>query len=108
LIQLPVRKLRLVGEEFALEEVIFSLGVEADDCYYWCTQTGAELDLLVFKEGKRMEYEFKYTDAPKVMPSMRIALKDLSLDTLTVVVPGKATFPLHEQISVVGLSSLQG
>ncbi len=94
-------------EGFALEEVIFTLGVDQNDCYYWRTQTGAELDLLVFKDGKRIGYEFKYTDAPKLSRSMHIALQDLSLAELNIIIPGKELFSLHEQIKVIGLSSLK-
>ena len=83
-----------------------SLGVDADACYYWRTYTGVELDLLVFKDGQRMGYEFKYTDAPKLTASMHIALKDLSLDAINVVIPGDATFLLHEQVRVIGLNNL--
>ncbi|XWN34818.1 MAG: ATP-binding protein [Roseivirga sp.] len=99
-------KLGASWEGFALEEVIATLGVDADACYYWRTQTGVELDLLVFKDGQRLGYEFKYTDAPKLTASMRIALQDLSLDRLYVIIPGQEQFFLHEQVQVVGLKSL--
>ena len=52
------------------------------------TQSKAELDLLILKNGKRIGYEFKYSDAPKITPSMRIACEDLQLDHLYVVYPG--------------------
>ena len=93
-------------EGFALEEVIFTLGIDAEDCYYWRTQTGAELDLLVLKDGRRVGYEFKYTDAPRITPSIRIALQDLKLDKLSVVVPGEESFILSEKVDVVGLGNL--
>ncbi len=50
-----------------------------------------------------MGYEFKYSDAPKITPSMRIACQDLKLDHLYVVYPGEATFPLSEKITARGL-----
>ena len=43
-------------EGFALEEIVFSADIYYDDCYYWRTQTGVELDLLVLKDGKRVGY----------------------------------------------------
>lgn len=100
-------KLGASWEGFALEAVIFSLGVDYHDCYYWRTQTGAELDLLVSKGGKRIGYEFKYTDAPKLTHAMRVALKDLSLSELRVITPGDASFFIYEQVKVIGLEQLQ-
>ena len=51
------------------------------EAYYWATQNGAELDLLLFKDG-RIGVECKRADAPTLTPSMRIALRDLKLDEL--------------------------
>lgn len=94
-------------EGFALEEVIFSSDIYYDDCYYWRTQTGIELDLLVFKEGNRVGYEFKYADAPKITRSMRVAMDDLALDELNIVVPsGTEVYSLDENIHVRGLSTV--
>ncbi|MBM3892769.1 ATP-binding protein [Candidatus Dependentiae bacterium] len=90
-------------EGFALEETIRSLGVTAEECFFWATQADAELDLLVFKDGKRLGFEFKYTDSPKITKSMHIALADLKLDHLTVVYPGTKSFKLAENITVRGL-----
>lgn len=91
-------------EGFALEEIIRQTGALAEECYFWATQSKAELDLLIVKNGKRIGFEFKYADAPKITPSMRIACEDLKLDHLFVVYPGKMTFALSEKITARGLS----
>src|ERR1043166_2675693 len=70
-------------EGYAIEEVLKAL--RPDDAYYWATHQGAELDLLLFKRGRRVGIECKRTDAPKLTPSMRIALKELKLLRLLVV-----------------------
>lgn len=57
------------------------------DAYFWATQSGAELDLLLFESGKRIGYEFKYSETPKISRSMRVAMNDLKLDKLYVVCP---------------------
>ena len=63
-------------------------------------------DLLVFKEGKRIGYEFKYADAPKITRSMRVAMEDLALNELNIVVPsGTEVYSLDENIHVRGLST---
>lgn len=90
-------------EGFALEEIIRQEGAASEECYFWATQSNAELDLLIVKNGKRIGYEFKYTDAPKITPSMRIACEDLKLEHLYVVYPGTTTYPLSEKITVRGL-----
>ena len=66
----------------------------------------AELDLLLFRGGKRLGFEIKYTDAPKVTSSQRSALEHLRLDLLTVVCPGSTSYPLADRIEVQGLANL--
>ncbi len=91
-------------EGFALEQV---LRVAApDEAYFWATHNGAELDLLLFKTGRRIGVEFKRADAPPFTPSMRIALRDLKLDHLYVVYPGERRYALAEQVDVVPLAAL--
>ena len=69
-------------------------------------QGGAELDLLLLRDGKRLGYEFKYSERPQVTRSMRIAIEDLGLDGLTVVCPGDVRTTLAPGIDVVGVESL--
>lgn len=91
-------------EGFALEEIIRQEADRAEDCYFWATQSHAELDLMIMKDGKKIGYEFKYTDKVKITPSMRIAVHDLGLDHLFVIYPGSVDFPLDTKISARGLS----
>ena len=73
-------------EGYAIEEAINA--VEPDETYFWATHQGAELDLLLFKNGRRLGVEVKRMDAPALTPSMRIALQDLKLEQLGVLYPG--------------------
>ncbi len=77
-----------------------------DQAYFWATHAGAELDLLMFKDGLRVGVEFKRADAPHLTPSMRIALQDLALDALHVVYPGDRRYALAERVQAVPLSAL--
>lgn len=95
-------------EGFALEQIITTLGVDDNDCYYWATQNQAELDLFIYANGKRLGYEFKYTDHPRLTKSMHIAVEDLKLDELIVIVPGDVDFPLSDKIWVKGLNKVAG
>ena len=88
-------------EGFALEQVLRI--AQPDEAYFWATHAGAELDLLMFKDGRRVGVEFKRADAPQLTPSMRIALADLALDALYVVYPGERRYRLHERVEAVPL-----
>lgn len=88
-------------EGFALEQVLRL--ARPDQAWFWATHAGAELDLLMFKHGKRVGVEFKHADAPVLTPSMRIALADLELDALYVVYPGDRRYTLAEKVQAVPL-----
>ncbi|MGH7794055.1 MAG: ATP-binding protein [Candidatus Binatia bacterium] len=91
-------------EGYAVEEVIKA--VQPDDAYYWATHNGAEIDLVLFKRGRRIGVECKRADAPTFTPSMRIALADLKLDELHVVYPGEKRYALTTKVEVVPLAQL--
>lgn len=88
-------------EGFALEQVLRI--AQPDQAYFWATHQGAELDLLMFKGAQRVGVEFKRADAPRVTPSMRIAMNDLKLDALYVVYPGLHRYKLADGMEAVPL-----
>jgi uncharacterized protein len=91
-------------EGFALEHVIRT--VRPDEAYFWATHSGAELDLLLFKNGKRLGFEFKRGDAPKLTASMRTAMEDLQLENLKVIYPGETSYPLAERIEAIPITAI--
>lgn len=93
-------------EGFAMSEVVRRLDARPDECHFWATHNGAELDLLVVRGRKRMGFEFKRTDAPRVTPSMKTALEDLRLDAIDVIHAGRETYPIHRKIRAVALERL--
>jgi uncharacterized protein len=97
-------KLGASWEGFALEQVIGAL--ESRDLYFWATQAGAELDLLVRIRGRQYGFEFKYADAPGTTRSMHIAVQDLSLEHLWVIYPGRQEYSLDNKISVFPVDSI--
>jgi predicted AAA+ superfamily ATPase len=97
-------KLGASWEGFALEAVIQYYAKPAEECFFWATHAQAELDLLLFIDGKKVGFEFKYADAPKMSKSMHIACEDLALDELHVIYPGQQQYALADNVDVIGLS----
>ena len=86
-------------EGFIIEQILQKM--DTRDYYYWRTHTGVELDLLVFKNGKRFGFEIKYSDKPGISRSMRQAIEDLKLDVLFLVYQGKHPLELEEKIRLL-------
>lgn len=91
-------------EGYVIEEVLSS--VRPDDAWFWATHQGAEIDLLLRKNGRMVGVECKRTDAPRITPSIRTALADLNLDEVIVVYPGDKRFSLAEQVEAIPLKDL--
>lgn len=99
----PKRGLSFEG--FVIEELIRKFKIDAE-CFFWRTQTGAELDLLIIKNGKKYGFEVKNSDAPDITKSMHIAFTDLKLEHLYVVTSGDSTYKKTEKITVIGIKHL--
>lgn len=92
-------------EGYAIEETIKA--TEPDEVYYWATHNGAELDLLLVKNGRMLGVECKCADAPRLTPSMTTALKDLGLEQIAVIYPGKNRYSLRADVHAVPLAALE-
>ena len=93
-------------EGFVVESVVQQSRARADQCYFWATHTGAELDLLIVDGHRRYGFEVKRTTAPRLTPSMREAMADLHLTRLDVVHAGSETFPLAKGVRAVAAGRL--
>jgi len=91
-------------EGYAVEEVLKA--TLPDEAYFWATHSGAELDLLLIKDGQRIGVECKRVDAPRLTASMRSSLQDLELDRLFVVYPGTLAYPITEKITALPITHL--
>jgi len=91
-------------EGYVIEEVLKS--TMPDEAYYWATHGGAELDLLLLKDGRRIGVECKRVDAPRLTPSMRLALEDLELDRLFVIYPGNLAYPIADKVMALPLVTI--
>ena len=113
LLNLPTRrdleghpKVGASWEGFVIEQLVARLGVEPEECFFWATQTGAELDFLVVRGVERRGFEIKLASAPSITPSMRHARQDLGLTSLDVIHAGEHTYPLSEGIRAVAFARL--
>lgn len=86
-------------EGYVIEEILKA--VEPDEAYFWGTHGGAEIDLVLVKKGRMLGVECKRRDAPRLTPSMRNALEDLSLEGIAVVYPGTKRYRLADGVNAV-------
>ncbi len=93
-------------EGFAIEEITRVLGARPEDCFFWGTHSGAELDLLMIRRGKKIGFEIKLTDKPKLTTSMRIAHDDLGLEHLYVIHPGNVSWSLASWATALAFSEI--
>lgn len=100
-------KLGASWEGFALEEIIKIIQLRENEVFFWGVHTGAELDLVFHKKGKRFGAEVKYTQAPSITPSIRHALEELSLSHLWIIYPGKESYSLGKNITVIPLEEIK-
>jgi uncharacterized protein len=93
-------------EGLLIQQLVQRLGARSEQCFFWATHAGAELDLLVVANGRRHGFEIKLTNAPGITPSMRTALADLALDSLSVVHAGAGTYPLADRVRAVAAARI--
>ncbi|MDH4467866.1 MAG: ATP-binding protein [Bacteriovoracaceae bacterium] len=92
-------------EGFALEETMKYFKMDSHDCYFWSIHQGAEIDLLWMNHGKKIGFEFKYSDSPKVTASMMSAIDILKLDKLYIVYPGDKEAVLGKKIELLSMDT---
>ncbi len=91
-------------EGLALEQTLLAHGER--EAYFYGTQRGAELDLMLLRRGRRWGFEFKCTDAPRTAKSMHIVIEDLGLERLWVIYPGDREYPLTDTITALPLKNI--
>jgi len=91
-------------EGFVIEQIL--AGEPHDEAWFWATHQGAEIDLILRRGDRLLGVECKRADAPKLTPSIRIAMSDLGLERVAVVYPGTRRYALDERVEVVPLAAL--
>jgi uncharacterized protein len=86
-------------EGFVIEEVLAT--EPHDEAAFWATHHGAEIDLVLRRGSKLFGVEVKRTDAPQMTPSIRIAMNDLSLESVAVIYPGEHRYQITDNVHAV-------
>jgi predicted AAA+ superfamily ATPase len=82
------------------------LRLEPQECFFWGTHGGAEIDLVIERMGKRYGFEFKVTEKPSITHSMTISKADLELEKVYLVYPGDLSFPLRDGMEALGYARI--
>ena len=93
-------------EGFVIQELVRRLGARREECWFWATHSGAELDLLVVRGERRIGFEVKRTTEPRFTSSMRSALAALRLDRLYVVHAGEESYQLGRSVRAMAFRNL--
>jgi predicted AAA+ superfamily ATPase len=91
-------------EGFVIEQLLKT--EPHDEHFFWATHQGAEIDLIFRRGDVLYGVECKRTDAPRMTPSIRIALDDVNLKHVFVIYPGIQRFSLASQVEVVPLQAI--
>jgi uncharacterized protein len=89
-----------------IDQLIRRLGADTNECFFWSTHAGAELDLLVVRGKTRLGFEIKRTSAPAMTRSVHVAIEDLKLQRLDIIHAGDYSFPLAERVRAIALGQL--
>jgi predicted AAA+ superfamily ATPase len=91
-------------EGFVIEQILAR--EPHDEAGFWATHQGAEMDLILRRGSRLLGVECKRTDAPRMTPSIRIALEDLGLSRVAVLYPGSRRFPIAARVEAVPLTAI--
>jgi predicted AAA+ superfamily ATPase len=91
-------------EGFALDQTLHVL--KLPQAFFWATHSGVEIDLVFLHRGHRYGVEFKFSEAPQITKSMRMALEALKLHHLWIIHPGKHSYPIDKRISALPLMNV--
>ena len=91
-------------EGFILEQSLNK--INSGESYYRRTHTGAELGLMMIKNGRRLGFEIKYSEIHKITWSIRIVAEDLKPDRLYLINSGRRKLIPEGGISVARAGQL--
>jgi len=92
-------------ETFCVEQLVAHAKIvdPGSEAFFYRTQTGVELDLVLVLRGEPIGFEIKLGLTPKPTHAMEIAMTDLGLRRAFQVNAGDALVPLTKRIAMGGL-----
>ena len=94
-------------EGFMVREILHRTDAKRGEAFFWGVHAGAELDVLIVKDGQRLGFEIKLTKSPRVTASMHSAIANLGLDHLYVMCHGTGEpWPLAKAVTAVPAACL--
>lgn len=86
-------------EGFVVEQILAN--EPHDEPWFWATHQGAEIDLILRRGERLFGVEIKRADAPRLTPSIEIALADLKLERVAILYPGTKRYSVGERVEAV-------
>jgi uncharacterized protein len=93
-------------EGFALEQVIRVLRLRESECFSYGVYSGAEMDLVVERGGRRYGFEFKASESPGNTDSIREVIADLKLARVFIIHPGDRDYALNQHVRAVAARNI--
>ncbi|MCD4654212.1 ATP-binding protein [bacterium] len=91
-------------EGFVIEQ-LFQILWNAD-MYFWATQSGAEIDLVIRYKGRKFGVEVKFTENPRSTRSVFCAIESLNLEHVWMIHPGNDEYRISEKITALPVSMI--
>lgn len=93
-------------EGFVIENICSAVRLAPHQAGFYRTSGGAEIDLVIEREGELTVIEIKRSTAPKLTRGFHSACEDLQPARAFAVYPGEARYPLAEGVEAIGLTEL--
>ncbi len=98
------RRVGASWEGFAMEQILSAL--DQPTPWFWSAHGLGEIDLLLLLRGRRIGFEMKFSEAPRVRASTRETASALGLDHLFVVCPTRQAYPAASDITVLPATAI--
>lgn len=90
-------------EGFVIEQIIRNLDYSFE-FFYYRTQTGNEIDLILKKGNNIYAVEIKMSMSPAISKGLRIGMEDIKAESAYIIYPGEKSYYLDKNIMVSSLN----
>ena len=91
-------------EGFVIEQLVKL--IPGGDMYFWGTQSGAEIDLVLNIHGRSFGFEAKFSEHPTSTRSVYSAIESLNLEHVWMIHPGTKRYRINEKTTALPLSMI--